>query len=239
VQALNTVSLQVAPGEVVGLVGPNGAGKTTLIDTVSGFTRAASGQILLDGRDITGWAPTRISRAGIARSFQSVQLFEAMTVRDNLLVATDASSVRCYASDLVVPRRARPNELMEEVLAQFRLDSVLDALPSELPHGIARLAGVARALLSDPRILLLDEPAAGLGSAESAELGPMIREMAATRGISVLLVEHDVPLVLSTCDRVVVLDFGKRIAVGVPEEIRRDEAVVAAYLGTEVPDGSR
>ena len=239
VQALNAVSLQVAPGEVVGLVGPNGAGKTTLIDTVTGFTRAASGQILLDGRDITGWAPTRISRAGIARSFQSVQLFEAMTVRDNLLVATDASSMRCYASDLVGPRKARPNALMEEVIAQFRLDSVLDALPSELPHGIARLAGVARALLSDPRILLLDEPAAGLDSAESAELGPMIREMAATRSISVLLVEHDVPLVLSTCDRVVVLDFGKRIAVGVPEEIRRDEAVVAAYLGTEVPDGSR
>jgi ABC-type branched-subunit amino acid transport system ATPase component/ABC-type branched-subunit amino acid transport system permease subunit len=239
VQALDGVSLQVEPGEVLGLVGPNGAGKTTLIDTVTGFTRPSSGQVLLDGASITGWAPARISRAGIARSFQAVQLFDAMSVRDNLLVATDARSVSCYATDIIVPRKPRPDELMEELIAQFRLEAVLDALPSELPHGTARLAGVARALLSDPRVLLLDEPAAGLDSAENAELGPMIREMATARGISVILVEHDVPLVLSTCDRVVVLDFGRRIAVGAPEEIRQNPAVVAAYLGTEVPHAAR
>jgi sulfate-transporting ATPase len=232
VVALDGVDLRVEPGEIVGLIGPNGAGKTTLLDVVSGFTRGQSGDVVVDGKVISRWSPVRRARAGITRSFQGVELFDEMTVRDNLLVAADRQSAARYPLDLLWPTRQASSEVMEEVIADLGLTEHLDRRPSELDHGTARLVGIARSMVTEPFVVFLDEPAAGLSATERAELRGVIRDIAAL-GIAVVLVEHDVPLVLSTCQRVVVLDFGRVIASGTPDTVRNDPAVIAAYLGRE------
>ncbi|HET9730987.1 MAG TPA: branched-chain amino acid ABC transporter ATP-binding protein/permease, partial [Acidimicrobiia bacterium] len=233
VVAVDRVSFAVEPGEVVGLIGPNGAGKTTILDVITGFTAAASGSVAFDRVAIDKWTVERRARAGIVRSWQAVELFEEMTVRENLLVAADDQSPRRYVADLVRPGRPAPTPLMHDVIDEFGLRDVLDVRPSALPHGVARLVGIARALVTEPAVLLLDEPAAGLDTNESAELGHAIREMARRRGIGVLVIEHDVALILQICDRVVALDFGRKIAEGTPEEISHDALVIEAYLGTD------
>ena len=231
VLALDHVSFTLHPGEVLGLIGPNGAGKTTLLDAISGFTSATDGSILLDGVSIDRWSPERRARAGISRSWQAVELFDGLTVRDNLLVAADDKAVWRYVTDLVHPGIQRISTSMQQVIDELGLADCLDEHPNALPQGVARLAGIARAIVNEPRVLLLDEPCAGLDAGESAELGVAIRQIAASRGIGVLLVEHDVPLLMNTCDRIVVLDFGCKIAEGRPAEIANNPAVVAAYLG--------
>jgi sulfate-transporting ATPase len=233
VVAVDGVTFGVEPGEVVGLIGPNGAGKTTILDVVTGFTAASSGSVAFGGTTIDKWSVERRARAGIVRSWQAVELFEEMTVRDNLLVAADDQARRRYVTDLFRPGRPAPTRLMHDVVDELGLAAVLDMRPSALPHGVARLAGIARALVTEPAVLLLDEPAAGLDTHESAELGRTIREMARRRGIGVLVIEHDVPLILETCDRVVALDFGRKIAEGTPGAISRDARVIEAYLGTD------
>jgi sulfate-transporting ATPase len=233
--ALDAVSFQVDPGEVVGLIGPNGAGKTTLLDVVTGFTASRSGSVSFDGAPIDRWSVERRARAGIVRSWQAVELFEELTVRDNLLVAADDQSASRYLVDFVRPGRRAGTPLFDELVDEFGLRDVLDERPSSLPHGVSRLVGIARALVTEPAVLLLDEPAAGLDSQESGELGAAIRSTASRRGIGILVVEHDVPLLLQTCDRLVVLDFGRKIAEGTPEEISGDAGVIAAYLGGGVP----
>jgi sulfate-transporting ATPase len=235
VQALSAVDLEVRSGQVVGLIGPNGAGKTTLLDAATGFTAAHEGRIVYGDRDISRWSPVRRARAGLGRSFQSVELFPDMTVRENLMAAVDNRSLANYAKDLVWPGSDALTPVIRRAVSELGLDDVLDHLPSELSHGTARLVGVARALAAEPAILFLDEPAAGLDSRESAELGLMIRRIADEWGIGVVLVEHDVALVLQTCDHIVVLDFGRQIAAGAPSEIRQDPEVIRAYLGTEDP----
>ncbi len=232
VVALDGVSFSVDPGEVVGLIGPNGAGKTTLLDVVTGFTAAARGSVRFDGAPIDGWSVERRARAGIVRSWQAVELFEEMTVKENLLVAADDQSRWQYLVGLVRPGRQKPTALMDDLVAEFGLGGVLDQRPSALPHGVSRLVGIARALVSEPAVLLLDEPAAGLDSREASELGSAIRAMAQRDGIGILVIEHDVPLLLQTCDRMVVLDFGRKIAEGSPGDIARDTSVIEAYLGS-------
>ena len=232
VVALYDISFVVEPGEVVGLIGPNGAGKTTLLDVVTGFTAPSAGSVRFGGDVIDGWSVERRARAGIVRSWQAVELFEEMTVRDNLLVAADDQARRYFLRDLVHPGRAQATTLMNELVEEFGLEDVLDQRPSTLPHGVARLVGIARALVTEPSVLLLDEPAAGLDDREGAELGAAIRSVARSRGIGVLFVEHDVPLLLQTCDRIVVLDFGQQIAEGTPAEIAGNAAVIDAYLGS-------
>jgi ABC-type branched-subunit amino acid transport system ATPase component/branched-subunit amino acid ABC-type transport system permease component len=230
--ALSGVDLTVRPGEVVGLLGPNGAGKTTLIDAITGYNRIDSGHVVLNGTDVTQWPPHRRARAGLTRSFQSLELFDDLTVRENLLAASDVPVPGRSLLDLVRPGTPVLSDTVLAAVEELELADALDLRPDELPYGRRRLVAIARAVASRPSVLLLDEPAAGLGESESAELGRLIRRLADDWGIAVLLIEHDVPMVLSYSDRVMVLDFGATIAEGTPAQIRVDEVVRRAYLGT-------
>jgi sulfate-transporting ATPase len=231
VVAVDGVSLEVEPGQVVGLIGPNGAGKTTLIDAVTGLVRASEGTISLDGEEITAWGASRRARRGIRRSFQSLELFEDLTVLENIMAGADEVTRLSWLTDLVWPRSRPLTAAAVAAVKEFSLADKLEDLPASLPYGERRLLAIARTVASGPSVLLLDEPAAGLDEARSRELGTLIRRLAEERGMGILLVEHDVGLVMSTCDRVVVIDFGRTIAAGSPEEVRRDERVIAAYLG--------
>jgi ABC-type branched-subunit amino acid transport system ATPase component/ABC-type branched-subunit amino acid transport system permease subunit len=210
VQALRDVTLEVREGELVGLIGPNGAGKTTLVDAVSGFVRYA-GRVELAGTDIGGLPPYERARRGLGRTWQSTELFDDLDVRENLTVAS-RSGPSPRALDLV------------------GMDWAAAAMPAQLSMGQRKLVGVARALAAEPRLLCLDEPAAGLDTRESADLGARLRELA-DQGQAMLLIEHDMGLVLSVCDRVIVLEFGQVVADGPPGAVRRDPRVLAAYLG--------
>jgi sulfate-transporting ATPase len=231
VTAVQGVSARVRPGEVVGLIGPNGAGKTTFIDAITGFVRTESGSVNLNGEALTGASATRRARSGVARSFQSLELFETMTVRENIEVAADRRDWLSYLSDLVWPGSPRISGVAAAAVHEFGLVPDLNRRPSELPFGRRRLVAIARAIASGPSVLLLDEPAAGLSRDESDELGRLVRRLAERWGLAVLIVEHDVGLVLGMCDRVMVLDGGRLIAEGPPDQIRDDAAVIDAYLG--------
>jgi sulfate-transporting ATPase len=234
VVALDDISLTVRPGEVVGLIGPNGAGKTTLIDAVTGFAQAR-GHIWLDGAPIERWSARLRAEAGLARSFQTLELFETMTLRENITTAAEPRDRLAYLSGLIRPGRSPLPPAAVAAVHELGLEDDLDRRPDQLSHGRRRLAAIARAIARRPSVLLLDEPAAGLDQAESEDLGRLVRRLADDWGMAVLLVEHDVSLVLSVCDQVVVLDHGEHLAVGPPDEIRQTPAVVAAYLGA--PEG--
>lgn len=228
VQAVRGVDLVVEPGRVTGLVGSNGAGKTTLIDAVSGFVRGRAGRILLGELEVTGMPTHRRAAHGIGRCFQSLELFEDLDVAGNLLVAAEAASPH----PLQIRRRSGLGASSRALVEELRLDEVLDAMPRELPHGIRRLVGVARALVARPSVLLLDEPAAGLDPAETDHLGSVIRRVA-DAGVGVLLVEHDVELVVAVSDEVFVMDDGSVIFRGDPGDMAHDPAVRLAYLGND------
>ncbi|MET7425579.1 branched-chain amino acid ABC transporter permease/ATP-binding protein [Dactylosporangium sp. NPDC005555] len=236
VVAVDDVTLDLVPGEVHGLIGPNGAGKTTVIDALTGFVRPTRGSIRLDDESIAPWSARRRARAGMARSFQSLELFADLSIRENLAVACDDGGGRRYLSDLVVPGRIQLTPPALAAIREFRLEDDLDRKPGELAFGKRRLVAIARAVAADPQVLLLDEPAAGLSDEEARELGTLIRTLARDRDMSILLVEHNVDLVLSTCDRVTVLDAGAVLARGTPQEVARDPRVVSAYLGREADE---
>lgn len=236
VVAVDGLSFDIEPGRVVGLIGPNGAGKTSAIDAVTGFTRAASGSVLLGDREVTRLPVHRRAGAGLSRSFQSLELFEDMSVLDNLYAACDRPGPWAYLKDLVRPgSRPLPAHVLVAV-REFGLEGALDRPVGDLSYGERRLLAIARAVATSPSVLLLDEPAAGLSDDESRELAQLVRRLAEDWGMGVLLVEHDVDMVMSVCDEVVVLDFGRRICVGTPEEVRGDPAVRAAYLGDLSPE---
>jgi sulfate-transporting ATPase len=231
VTAVDGVSLTVRSGEIVGLIGPNGAGKTTLIDAVTGFVRPAEGEVRLNDAGIGGWPAYRRARAGVSRSFQSLELFEDSSVRENLRVASDRRELRAYFADIVRPGHRPLSSAAVAAVHEFGLDAHLDHRVSDLPHGHRRLVAIARAIAVSPSILLLDEPASGLSAPEARELATVVRRLAAEWGLGILLIEHDMAFVMNACDRIHVLDFGRQIAAGAPAEIRTDPAVIGAYLG--------
>jgi branched-chain amino acid transport system ATP-binding protein len=224
VHAVRDVSIEVREGELVGLIGPNGAGKTTFVDAVTGFV-SYSGHVELDGRDLGRMPAFARAQLGIARTRQSTELFDDLLVSENLAVASN----RMPAWKLLLGARSDP-AAVEEALELLDLGWAAQAAPADLSQGHRKLVGVARALAAHPRVLLLDEPAAGLDTRESEELGARLRAVA-DGGQSTLLIDHDMGLVLGICDRVIVLEFGSVIAEGPPDVVRRDERVVAAYLG--------
>jgi branched-chain amino acid transport system ATP-binding protein len=228
VRALIEVDVQVEPGQLLGLIGPNGAGKTTFIDAISGFV-SYRGTILLDGQDLSGKAPHERARRGLARTWQSIELFDDLTVRENVAVAAEHPSAWTALRE-VVSGSSDQTEQVDTALQVFGLEGRRDAVPSELSQADRKLVGVARALAAKPRLLCLDEPAAGLDTLESETLGRHLREIA-DRGTATLLVDHDMGLVLSISDYVVVLEFGEVIAHGTPDAVRRDPSVISAYLG--------
>jgi sulfate-transporting ATPase len=230
VAALDGVSLTVSPGEVLGIIGPNGAGKTTLMDAITGFT-AARGAVELDGVRIDRWSPARRARAGLARSFQSLELLEDMTVMDNLRCASEPRDFASLLLDLVHPDRGEVSSATAAAISDFGLEDKLDKLPTEIGYGDRRLVAIARAVAGEPSVLLLDEPAAGLSERERAEVARLITVMARDWNIAVMLIEHDVALVRRVSDRVIALDFGQPIAAGSPDEVLSHAAVITAYLG--------
>jgi branched-chain amino acid transport system ATP-binding protein len=233
--AADEVDLEVLPGEIAGLIGPNGAGKTTTFNCLTGATTMSSGRVILDGRDISELSPTTRAQLGMARTFQQAQLFRHLTVEENLLLGRHrhyGSPPWLAAIGLARAAERRARLAVHEIAERCRIDSVLDAPVGELPYGTQRMVEVARALATEPTILLLDEPGAGMDSAESAYFGNLLADVSRERGLSVLLIEHDVALVLSLCDRVHVLDFGRILMSGTAEEVRADARVRAAYLGT-------
>ena len=228
VKALTELGLEVDRGQLVALIGPNGAGKTTSIDALTGFV-PATGAIELDGRNITAASPHERAQRGLARTWQSIMLFDDLTVRENLVVAAQRPAAIEIAKELL-GRPVRRSASVDTALDRLGLLDVADAMPSELSQGRRKLVGVARALVGDPHVVCLDEPAAGLDTWESRQLGAQLRAIA-DGGTGILLVDHDMGLVLAISDRVIVLEFGRVIAQGPPEEIRADSRVIEAYLG--------
>jgi branched-chain amino acid transport system ATP-binding protein len=228
VHAVRDVDVEVAEGDLVGLIGPNGAGKTTFVDAITGYVRY-TGRVELDGRDLGGAAPHQRARRGLARTWQSTELFDDLSVRENVTVAAEHPSFLALAAELV-GKRLRESAAAEQALDLLDLRSIADATPAELTQGQRKLVGVARAVAMRPRLLCLDEPAAGLDTHESEALGQRLRRIADS-GTTTLLIDHDMGLVLTICDQITVLEFGRVIATGPPDVVRRDPLVVTAYLG--------
>jgi ABC-type branched-subunit amino acid transport system ATPase component/branched-subunit amino acid ABC-type transport system permease component len=229
--AVDDVSLSVVPGRVLGLIGPNGAGKTTFIDAVTGFTRPTAGRLVYEGAEIGEMSVTKRARQGISRSFQSLELFEDSTVVDNIAVASDPRDLLSYVRDIVYPIQPQLSSESVAAVREFGLEGDLDRKVQDLSYGKRRLLAIARAVATQPSVLLLDEPAAGLGDAETVELARLIRRLASDWGMAILLIEHDMNFVMNVCDEIVVLDFGRKIGHGTPSEIRNHPEVIAAYLG--------
>ena len=236
--AVNDVSFSVSEGEIFGLIGPNGACKTTLFNLVTGLTKPSSGQLLHAGDDITGARPHEVARHGLARTFQNVRLFAELTAMQNVMIAQHVHTSAGLVAGVLRTRKAVHEERQAEeharrLLQSVGLDDRAQVKARNFAYGDQRRLEIARALALQPKVLLLDEPAAGMNPTEKAGLSDFIRSVRESFELSVLLIEHHVPLVMGLCDRIAVLDFGNLIAVGDPSTVRDDPAVQAAYLGDE------
>jgi branched-chain amino acid transport system ATP-binding protein len=224
-QAVSHATIDVYPGRVTGLIGPNGAGKTTCFNVITGLQEPTSGKVLFEGRDITNKNPFKRARMGIARTFQKLEVFGSLSARENIMVAAEQRKTWDRSG-------FDPTEVCDELLRKTGLTDVSEFMVGTLPTGTARLVELARALATNPKVLLLDEPSSGLNEEETEEMASLLRTLVA-EGLAVLLVEHDMSFVMGTCEYINVLDFGKIIATGTPPEIQADPIVQAAYLGTE------
>jgi branched-chain amino acid transport system ATP-binding protein len=227
--AVNDVDIVVEDGQLVGLIGPNGAGKTTFIDALTGFV-PSRGHIVFDGRHLEQRPAHRRSQAGLGRTWQSLELFDDLTVAENLQVAADRQSAVGFINDVFRPNRRRDLSSVDRALASVGLRGLADHFPTALSQGQRKLVSAARALAGDPKLVCMDEPAAGLDTEESQDLGRRLRDLV-TGGTTIFLVDHDMGLVLSVCDYIYVIEFGVLIAQGPPADIRCNDRVIAAYLG--------
>ncbi len=222
-QAVSNASIDVQPGHITGLIGPNGAGKTTLFNVITGLQEPTQGRVLLEGTDITNKSPFRRARMGIARTFQKLEAFSSLSARENVLVA--AEQRRAWDKS-----KFDPAKVADEMLERVGIGDVADFMVGTLPTGTARLVELARALATNPKVLLLDEASSGLTEEETEEVAALLRRLAAD-GLGILLVEHDMSFVMGTCEYIYVLDFGRVIATGTPEQVQQDPSVQGAYLG--------
>jgi branched-chain amino acid transport system ATP-binding protein len=240
--ALDDVSLSAAPRQVTGIIGPNGAGKTTLLNAACGFVKPQSGTIFFDSRELTGVRPHRLAGLGVARTLQGVGLFRGLSAVENVMVgATQTARAGFWSGFFGLPRSDRDERRLREralqALGRVGARDLADSMPETLAYGLRKRVALARALVGHPRLLLLDEPASGLSEKELPELGDLIRSLAADA--AVVVIEHRMDLMMSVCDTIFVLDFGKLIATGAPEQVQADPAVTAAYLGAEESAGTQ
>jgi branched-chain amino acid transport system ATP-binding protein len=226
VHAVDGVDLDLRRGEILGLIGPNGAGKTTLVNALSGFQKPTGGRVRLNGTDVTGWSPHRLARRGLTRTFQSVRLFPGLTVLENVELGGVGVGLR----------RPTARRAARELLGRLGFADRADQLATGLPHGLERRLGIVRALAARPSFLLLDEPAAGLNERESDELVQTLTLIRDDFSCALVVIEHDMRVIMRLCERIQVLDYGKTISLGTPAEVRRDPAVLTAYLGRRAVD---
>ncbi len=234
--ALSGVDLQIRRGEIFGLVGPNGSGKTTLTNAITGFYPPQKGQILLDGRDITGMPPHAVARMGVARTFQNLALFNGMTVLDNILLGRHVHMRPSVLRTALYTLLARKEEIqhriaVEEVIDFLQLQGVRDELVDAIPIGLKKRVELARALVAEPRFLILDEPMAGMNQEEKEYMARFVLDARDEHGVTVLLIEHHMDIITGICDRMLVLSYGEMIDTGIPREVIKDPRVIKAYLG--------
>jgi branched-chain amino acid transport system ATP-binding protein len=235
ITALEDISFTVAKGDITGVIGPNGAGKTTLFNIVTGIYTQTSGVVLLDGVDISSLPPEKLAPRGLVRTFQNIELFGNMTVLENVMLGLHSrSNSGIFACMTKMPWHLREERLIREQAAEWLefcgISGLADQKAANLPFGKGRLLEIARAMAVKPSIMLMDEPAAGLNNHETGELAVLIRKIRAS-GVTVALVEHDMELVMDICDRIIVLNLGRKLAEGTPRQIQENQAVIAAYLG--------
>lgn len=238
VQAISDFSLSAGKGDIIGIIGPNGAGKTTIFNVISGVYTASGGTILLDGTDITKKEQHMITRLGISRTFQNIRLFKGLTVLENVMCAFDPASKYSFLGGILpTPKRMseekRGREMCEHFLKVVDLIDYKDDFPENLAYGLQRRLEIARALMCGPKVLLLDEPAAGLNPTEVTELTDLIGRLSSELGFAILLIEHRLELVMGLSHKIHVVSFGKEIAAGTPDEVRANPVVIEAYLGEE------
>lgn len=235
-KATDDISMQVEQGEILGIIGPNGAGKTTFFNLITGTYRLTSGKILFDGKDVTNYTPEKMAKLGMARTFQNIKLFKFLSVLENVKVGFHIQTSTGMVDSILHTKRYRNDEALAnekgmEILRRVGLADQAALLAGNLPYGWQRRLEIARAMALSPKILLLDEPAAGMNPSETAELMGFIRTLR-DDGITVVVIEHDMKFMMNLCDRIVVINYGKKLAEGTPAEVTRNEQVIEAYLGT-------